>query len=125
MPNPTEKQVQELEEFLNEFSGDLLATSRELIEMKFTMFPVYLVHKEAIEVGQILLDKIELEQPYYISVSTIEEFIDNGFVDKKKRKDFEKAYGDPLKQMCVLWILGEDAHFVFFPFGNHVEDDNK
>lgn len=125
MPNPTEKEVKELEDFLTEFAGDLLETSRELIEMKLTKFPVYIIHKEAVEVGQVLLDRIELEQPYYISVSTLEEFIDNDYIDTNKRKDFETAYGDPLKQMCLLWVLGDDANFVFFPFASQVEDQNN
>lgn len=126
MSAPNEKQVKELEEFLNEFSGDILETSRDLIEAKFTEFPMYLVHKDNnIEIGQILLDRVELETNFYISVSTLEEFLDNGFVDPDKQKEFKKAYGDPLKQMCVLWIVGDQAHFVFFPFGNRVGDDQK
>lgn len=125
MSDPFEKELNALEEELKEFSGQLLEISRELLKEKFTVHPIFIAHRTEVYIGQLLLDATEYDVPYSISVGTLEEFTEAGLIQKDRLKAFREAFGDPLKAMCVFWVIGDNARYILVPFaGRSTDKDN-
>lgn len=122
MSDPLEKELKLLEAELSEFSGQLLAISRELLKEKFTVHPIFIAHQAEVHLGQLLLNKEEYDVPFSLSVSTLEEFTETGLIEKNRLRVFREAFGDPLKAMCVFWIHGDSGRYILFPFGGRSTD---
>jgi hypothetical protein len=124
MKDPLEKELEALEKQLAEISGQLLELSREMLTDKYTKHPIFVAHEGQLELGEQILDRIEFNMAYTINVSSVEEFIELGLIEKKKSNDFENAFGDPLKNMCIFWVHGELARYISYPFAKRNTDEN-
>lgn len=124
MSEPLEKELSELEAEFKQYNDQLLEISRDMLEGKYTEFPIFVAHQTDLFLGQMLIDKTEYEEPYSISVSTIEEFIETGLIEKDKLKPFMDAFGDPLKNMCIFWVHGDQARYILMHFAGRKTDEN-
>lgn len=122
MSDPLEKELKELEEEFKQYSDQLLEISREMMEGKYTEFPIFVAHQTDVYLGQILIDRTEYEEPFSVSVSTVEEFIETGLIEKNKLKVFLEAFGDPLKNMCIFWVHGDQARYILMHYAGRITD---
>jgi hypothetical protein len=123
MADPFEDELKALEAIFREYSGQFLEISRELIQEKYTVHPIFVAFKAPVQIGEVLLDAAEYEIPYSINVATLEEFLETGLIQSDRVESFKTAFGDPIKAMCVFWIVGENARYILIPFGGRNSDN--
>ena len=115
MSDPLDKELKALQDELTEFSGQLLEIPRELL-------PVFIAHQTEVYLGELIVDMKEYEVPFSLSVSTVEEFVESGLIQKEKLSAFREAFGNPVNNMCVFWIHGDSARYILFPFAGRNTD---
>jgi hypothetical protein len=125
MADPLEKELKALEAELTEYSGQLLEITRELMKERVSEFPIFIAHQADVYIGEIIIDKNEYEVDFSLSVSTVEEFVETGLIQKEKLAAFREAFGNPLKNMCVFWVHGDNARYILFPFAGRNTDTDS
>lgn len=105
-----------LEKDLIYYSESIREIALEIVEAQVSNYPVFLAHQHELSLGEIILDRNELGTDWTIQVSTMEEMIEAGVMDRSKEANFKKSFKDPNKYMCVLAIVPQGANFVFFPY---------
>jgi hypothetical protein len=106
----------ELKVDLEYYKETLQAIAQEVIKFEVSKYPVFVAHKEEIDLGSKVLDAEEWEAKWDISASHLEEFVAKGLIESEKIDAFKKAYKDPHTHMCVFAFMGESGHFVFLPY---------
>lgn len=101
---------------LVQLNAELKEVSTEMIQHQFTELPVFVAHQENAQIGELLFDRIEYGFQYSLNATTIERLIELNIIQQERLVDFKKAYGDPSKNYCVLWLSGENTRFIFMPF---------
>jgi hypothetical protein len=76
------------------------------------------------DIGELLFDAAEFKVPFSIHVSMLEDFIEAGIIPEDKSDIFKIAYGDPKQFMCIFFVYGEHARFIFYPFAKRQTDNN-
>ena len=125
MADPLEKELKALEAELTEYSGQLLEITRELMKERVSEFPIFIAHQADVYIGEIIIDKNEYEVDFSLSVSTVEEFVETGLIQKEKLAAFREAFGNPLKNICVFWVHGDNARYILFPFAGRNTDTDS
>lgn len=125
MSDPLEKELKALQEELTEFSGQLLEITRELLKERVTEFPIFIAHQSEVFIGEVIVDLKEYEVPFSLSVSTIEEFVETGLIQKEKLTAFREAFGNPVINMCVFWVHGDNARYILYPFAGRNTDKDS
>lgn len=125
MADPLEKELKALEAELTEYSGQLLEITRELMKERVSEFPIFIAHQADVYIGEIIIDKNEYEVDFSLSVSAVEEFVETGLIQKEKLAAFREAFGNPLKNMCVFWVHGDNARYILFPFAGRNTDTDS
>ncbi len=118
------EKLTELEKLLGKMYADLLDISQDVISGGYTAFPIYIVYEGELQLGQLMLDAKEYNLPYNFNVATLEDFKEQEIVFEDKEDEFKAAYGDPKKHICVFWIIGEQAGFIFYPTATRATDLN-
>jgi hypothetical protein len=78
--------------------------------------PIFAISKEAIPIGQLLLDQHSLDLAWNYYASFMDEFVQRGLIATEKVEDFEKTFKDP-DEFCCLFVVDRDfTNFVFIPF---------
>ncbi|MEY3965367.1 MAG: hypothetical protein RL263_536 [Bacteroidota bacterium] len=108
--------LEELKKQLKGLSAELKEVSNDIIEAKFSEYPIFVAHQENARIGELLFDRTEYGFAYSINATTLERLIELNIIQEDKLADFKKAYGDVKKNYCVLWLKGEFTRFVFMPF---------
>ena len=104
-----EKQISELSEMLKEVSQDIISAG-------FSSYPIFVAHQEHARIGEMIIDRTEFGFDYSINATIMERLIELNILKPEHTERFEKAYGDPQKNMCILWLHGEHSQFIFTPF---------
>ena len=125
MSDPLEKELKALQEELTEYSGQLLEITRELLKERVTEFPIFIAHQSDVIIGEVIVDLKEYEVPFSLSVSTLEEFVETGLIQKEKLTAFREAFGNPVNNMCVFWVHGDNARYILFPFAGRNTDKDS
>lgn len=108
--------------YLGTISQDFVKVSDTLKEASYQIrkagfdFPIFVISKKPIALGQLLLDKIHMKLDWYYNASFLNEFMQRELVAEEREEDFKKTYKDP-DEFCCLFVLDQDfAKFVFIPF---------
>lgn len=112
----------ELDSWLKKLEADLQLLKEGIVEVQtdmikegFTEFPIFIAHQGDIDIGELVFAHEEYETSYSLNVTTSENLLELGILNKEKLPDFKEAYGDQTLQTCVLWIHGSGIRFIFFP----------
>lgn len=101
---------------LNLYQESIKEVSEDIIREGFSKYPVFVAHQEEVKLGEIILDKDELDANFTIQASTLEELVEKGIILKKNVDKFKTAYKDPAQHCCIFLITREGAQFVFVPY---------
>jgi hypothetical protein len=112
-----ESPLQSLETDLRLFSESLREVSIEIMVEGISLYPIFVAHQHEVKLGEVILDRHELNSDWTIHASTLEEFIEKRVIKKELRTRFIETYKAPEDYMCVFVIVPEGANFVFFPYG--------
>ncbi|WDF69153.1 hypothetical protein PQ465_01940 [Sphingobacterium oryzagri] len=96
-------------ESIKEVATDMMAEG-------YTLYPIFIAHQHEVSIGELLLDKNELQTQWSIHVSSLEEFVERGLIKEDKQAHFVKNYKSANDYMCLFVLVPEGANFVFYPY---------
>ena len=109
--------------YLGTVSQDFIKVSDHIKEASYQIrkrgysdFPIFLISKTDISIGQLLYKKDEVGTDWNYFVTYLDEFIERKIIDKEKIADFKDSYKNPDEFCCLFVIDGEFTKFVFIPY---------
>ncbi len=78
-------------------------------------YPIFVAHKQEIELGLKLIDRDDKKHIWSINISSLEEFTAKSVILPEKIEDFKKVYKDPDVQLCIFVLSELGASFVYLP----------
>lgn len=101
---------------LDFYSDSIKEVATEMIAEGYTLYPIFIAHQHEVSIGELLLNKDELNTQWTINVSSLEEFVDRGLVKDDRKDYFTKHFKNTNEYMCLFVIVPEGANFVFYPY---------
>ncbi|MCK5209977.1 MAG: hypothetical protein KAQ79_18210 [Cyclobacteriaceae bacterium] len=90
--------------------------SYQIRKRGFSDFPIFIISKVEIPLGQLLYKKDEVGTNWNYFVTYLDEFVQRKIIEKEKVEDFKKTYKNPDEFCCLFVIDGEFTKFVFIPY---------
>ncbi|RCH55538.1 hypothetical protein DJ568_06505 [Mucilaginibacter hurinus] len=100
------------------FGESIREVSVEIMVEGLSAYPIFVAHQHQVTLGEVILDRNELNCEWTIHASTLEEFIERGIIKRELRERFLSTYKSPHDFMCVFVIVPEGANFVYFPYAD-------
>ena len=115
--NPAqESPLKSLEGDLKIYSDSIREVAIEIMAEGISLYPIFVAHQHAVKLGELILDKDELNMNWTIQASTLEEFVERGIIHPEKKDKFIKQFKDPNDFISLFVIVPEGANFIFFPY---------
>lgn len=115
-PKKQQSPLVSLEKDLEFYADAIKEIAVEIMVEGISSHPIFVAHQHEVKLGEIILNKEELNTDWTIQASTLEEFIEKGIINKEKREQFLKVYKKPENFMCVFVIVPEGANFIYYPY---------
>ncbi|WP_367864267.1 hypothetical protein [Pedobacter sp. WC2423] len=115
----TEKKVSplvSLEKDLELYADSIREIALEIIAEGVSLNPIFVAHQHTVSIGEMILNKEELNTNWNIQASMVEEFIEKGIIKPELKELFLKNYKKPEDFMCVFVIVPEGANFIYYPY---------
>lgn len=101
---------------LDFYSESIQEVAHEMLDEGYTAYPIFIAHQHEVHVGEVLLDRLELNTQWSIQVSSLAEFVEKGLIKADREAFFVKNFKDPKDFMCLFVVVPEGANFVFYPY---------
>lgn len=108
--------LQSLKFDLDFYSDSIKEISTEMVTEGYTLYPIFIAHQHEVSLGELILDKNELNTKWSINASSLEEFVDRGVIKDDRKASFEKSFKSAKQYMCLFVVVPEGANFVFYPY---------
>ena len=95
-------------------SDSLKEASYQIRKRGYSEFPIFPVCKEPQPIGQLLIDKKQLNTDWNYYATYIDEFVQRGIIDQAD--DFKAAFKDADEFCCLFVVDQEFTNFVFIPY---------
>jgi len=105
-----------LEADLKLFNESIREVAIEIMIEGLTKYPIFIAHQHELKLGEVILDRHELNTEWSIHASTLEEFIERGVIKEVLKERFIKSFKNPHDFMCVFVVVPEGANFVYYPY---------
>lgn len=105
-----------LEKDLDLYAESVKEIALEIIAEGISQYPVFVAHQHTVAIGEMILNKDELNTNWTIQASTVEEFVEKGIIKPERKEEFLKHYKRPADFMCVFVIVPEGANFIYYPY---------
>ncbi|AMR30304.1 hypothetical protein A0256_02170 [Mucilaginibacter sp. PAMC 26640] len=117
-PNKAKKEspLVSLERDLKLFNESIREVAVEIMLEGLSLHPIFVAHQHEIKLGEVILDRNELNTEWSIHASTIEEFTERGIIKKELKERFLTTYKNPHDFMCLFVVVPEGANFVYYPY---------
>jgi len=115
-PPATESPLISLERDLKFFNDSIHEVATEILMEGLSNYPIFIAHQHDLQLGEVILDRHDLNSTWSIHASTLEEFLERGVIKKELRERFVDTYKNPSKFICVFVVTPEGANFVFVPY---------
>ncbi len=108
--------LRSLEADLKIYAESMREVAIEIMVEGISLYPIFIAHQHEVKLGEVILDRVELNTNWTINASTLEEFVEAGVIKAQLKDRFLKTYKKPEDFMCVFAIVPEGANFIFFPY---------
>ena len=98
------------------YNASIKEVAIEIMVEGISLYPIFIAHQHEVKLGEVILDRYELNTNWTINASTLEEFVEIGIIKKQLQEKFLKTYKKPEDFMCIFVIVPEGANFVFYPY---------
>ena len=105
-----------LEKDLELYADSIKEVAVEIMVEGISAHPIFVAHQHTVSIGEVILERAELNTEWTIQASTLEEFIEKGIVNPEKKALFLKNYKRPEDFMCIFVIVPEGANFIYYPY---------
>jgi hypothetical protein len=107
-----------LERDLKIFKDSIHEVAVEIMMEGLSSYPIFIAHQHELKLGEVILDRNDLNSEWSIHASTLEEFTERGVIKPELKDRFINSYKNPNDFMCVFVVVPEGANFVYFPYKN-------
>ena len=90
--------------------------SYQIRKRRYSDFPIFIVCKVEIPLGQLLYKKDEVGTNWNYYVTYLDDFVQRKIIEKDKIEEFKKNYKNPEEFCCLFVIDGDFTKFVFIPY---------
>ncbi|MDQ7947719.1 MAG: hypothetical protein REI78_10580 [Pedobacter sp.] len=115
-PKTKKSPLLSLEKDLTFYAESIREVAVEIMVEGISSCPIFIAHQHSVNIGEVILNKDELNTDWTIQASTLEEFIQKGIIHPDKKEHFLKSYKKPEQYMCIFAIVPEGANFVYYPY---------
>ncbi|SFG67205.1 hypothetical protein [Pedobacter insulae] len=105
-----------LEKDLSFYAESIKEVAVEIMVEGISSYPIFIAHQHEVNIGELILNRADLNTDWTIQASTLEEFVQKGIIHPDKKEHFLKSYKKPENYMCVFVVVPEGANFVYFPY---------
>jgi len=105
-----------LEKDLKFFNESIREVATEIMVEGLSNYPIFIAHQHEISLGELILDRFDLNTEWSIHASTLEEFVEKGIIKEVLKERFISSYKNPNEYMCVFVVVPAGANFVYFPY---------
>ena len=112
----TESPLLSLERDLKVYSESIHEVAIEIMVEGLSSYPIFIAYQHIVKLGELILDRDDLNMEWSINASTLEEFVEKGVIKKELQERFTKSYKNPHDFMCLFVVVPEGANFVYFPY---------
>ena len=111
-----ESPLKSLERDLKIYNESIKDVAITIMMEGMSSYPIFIAHQHEVKLGEVILDKNELNTDWTINASTLEEFIEAGVIKPELKDRFLRTYKKPEDVMCVFVVVPEGANFVYYPY---------
>lgn len=97
-------------------SDNIKEASYQIRKRGFSDYPIFIISKAEIPLGQILYKKDEVGTEWNYYVTYLDEFVQRKIIEKDKEEEFKTNYKNADEFCCLFVIDGEFTKFVFIPY---------
>jgi hypothetical protein len=90
--------------------------SYQIRKRGFSDFPIFIISKEDIPLGQLLYKKDEVGTEWNYFVTYLDEFVQRKIITKDKEEEFKSSYKNPDEFCCLFVVDGDFTNFVYIPY---------
>jgi hypothetical protein len=105
-----------LERDLKFFNESIREVAVEIMLEGLSSQPIFVAHQHELKLGEVILDRNDLNTDWSIHASTFEEFSERGIIKAELKERFLSTYKNPHDFMCVFVVVPEGANFVYYPY---------
>jgi hypothetical protein len=105
-----------LETDLKFFNESIREVAIEIMVEGLSNYPIFIAHQHELKLGELILDRHDLNTEWSIHASTLEEFVEKGVIKEILKERFIKSYKNPNDFMCVFVVVPEGANFIYYPY---------
>ena len=105
-----------LEKDLKFFNESIREVAVEIMVEGLSRHPIFIAHQHEIKLGEVILDRKDLNTEWSIHASTLEEFMERGVIKPMLKERFLSSYKNPHDYMCMFVVVPEGANFVYYPY---------
>ena len=113
---PADSPLLSLERDLKFFNESIREVAIEIMAEGISANPIFIAHQHELKLGEVILDRNELNTEWSIHASTIQEFTEKGVIKAELKERFLSTYKNPHDFMCVFVVVPEGANFVYYPY---------
>jgi hypothetical protein len=114
--NKKESPLVSLEKDLELYSDSIKEVAIDIMMEGISTHPIFIAHQHVVSIGELILNRDDLNTNWSIQASTLEEFVEKGIINREKKPLFLKSYKKPEDFMCVFVIVPEGANFIYYPY---------
>ena len=107
--------LESLELDIKMFKKVFVDAVQAVVNQHVSNYPIFVAHKEELVIGIPILDMEKSGSNWSYNVSSLEEFVTKGIIERSKVDSFKKVYKNPNKFLCLFVFEDEGANFVFSP----------
>jgi len=112
----TESPLLSLERDLKIYNESIHEVAIEIMVEGLSSYPIFIAYQHLVKLGELILDRDDLNMEWSINASTLEEFVEKGVIKKELQERFTRSYKNPHDFMCLFVIVPEGANFVYLPY---------
>lgn len=105
-----------LERDLKVYSESIHEVAIEIMVEGLSSYPIFIAYQHIVKLGELILDRDDLNMDWSINASTLEEFVEKGIIKKELQERFTRSYKNPHDFMCLFVVVPEGANFVYYPY---------
>jgi hypothetical protein len=105
-----------LERDLKFFHESIREVAIEIMVEGLSNYPIFIAHQHELSLGELILDRHDLNTEWSIHASTLEEFVEKGVIKEILKARFIQSYKNPNDFMCVFVVVPEGANFIYYPY---------
>ena len=104
-----------LREEIKPYLKVLKEASRMIRDQDVSDYPIFVFHKQEVQLGIPLVQQKEVSTNWSVSASTLEEFVAKQLIEEERVQNFTKHYKDPDAHFCLFVLSELGADFIFIP----------